>query len=364
MKYLMLMMLLLIGGGCSSTKGFLKEKNFESFSDDLPLNSLIESLKATVQYVKTAKLTKDRIKLGKFEIDRGIYNKSLEDFAQFLVKEKNQIKIYQYLKENFYFLEVQSDRDDGDILLTSYYVPVIKGSFKPEGTYKRAIYRTPENLNLTRKQIDEEHALKGQNLEICYVDPIDAFFLQVQGSGLIEIGGKKIMVGFDGTNGLPYVSIGKLLADKEIPKDRLTLHSLETYLRKLPPKELQSLLNQNTSYIFFKRQNSEKAITTFGTAAVDGRTIATDGDIFPKGLLAYLSFEKPVFKPGTEEVARMDETSRLVMDFDTGSAIKGTGRIDLFWGKGAEAKKYAGVIKGPAKLMYLLPKINNFGHSF
>lgn len=363
MKDLLLVLLLILGVGCSSAT-FLKERNFESFSDDLPLNSLIESLKSTVLHVKTAKLDKERLKLGKFEIDRGLYIKSLEDFANFLLKEKNQIKIYQYLKENFYFLEVISDRDDGEILLTSYYVPVIKGSFKPTGQYKRAIYRTPGSTELTRKQIDEEQALKGQNLEICYLDPIDAFFLQVQGSGLIEIDGKKVMVGFDGSNGQPYVSIGKLLADKEIPKDKLTLATLETYLRKLSAKDLQSLLNQNTSYVFFKRQNSEKAITTFGTPAIDGRTIATDGAIFPKGLLGYLMFEKPVFKSGTDEVLRMDETSRLVMDQDTGSAIKGTGRIDLFWGKGNEAKKYAGVIKGPAKLMYLLPKINNFGHSF
>lgn len=363
MKDFLLILALFLGVSCSS-KSFLKERNFESFSDDLPLSSLVEALKSVVNHVKSAKLTKERIKLGKFEIDRETYTKSLEDLANFLAKEKNLVKVYQYLKDNFYFLEVESDREDHEILLTSYYAALIKGSFTPHGSYKRAIYRTPDNTNFTRKQIDEENALKGQNLEICYVDPIDAFFLQMQGSGVIDINGKKISVGFDGSNDQPYVSIGKLLSDKEIPKDKITLHTVENYLRKLPPKELQSLLNQNTRYVFFKRQSHDKPITTFGNPAFDGRTIATDGAIFPKGLLAYITFKKPTLKPGTDEVLKTDEVSRLVIDQDTGSAIKGTGRIDLFWGKGAEAKKYAGVVKSPAKLVYLLPKVNSFGHSF
>jgi membrane-bound lytic murein transglycosylase A len=115
-------------------------------------------------------------------------------------------------------------------------------------------------------------------------------------------------------------------------------------------------MNQNPSYIFFQPLN-EPAITYFGISAIAGRSIATDGRYFPKGALGFLEFEKPNFAtPEDVEVKEWQKVRRFVFDHDRGGAIKGTGRLDLFWGRGPEAKQASGVIKHQGKLWYLKPK--------
>jgi membrane-bound lytic murein transglycosylase A len=108
--------------------------------------------------------------------------------------------------------------------------------------------------------------------------------------------------------------------------------------------------------VFF-RPLERHGVTALGTEVVAGRTIATDTSFFPKGALAFLQFEKPVFNsPGDTEPASWLPTSRFVLDQDTGGAIRGPHRVDLFWGRGPEAKQAAGVMKNKGRLVYFVPK--------
>jgi membrane-bound lytic murein transglycosylase A len=136
------------------------------------------------------------------------------------------------------------------------------------------------------------------------------------------------------------------------------MQRLEAWLRSMSPIERDKILFMNPSYVFFQR-SKQRAITSIGAPATPGRTIAADPRFAPKGALAYLQFEKPVFEPHTalgEDPQHFKPVARFVMDQDSGGAITGTERIDLFWGRGDEAKRYAGVMQNRAKIIYLVPR--------
>jgi membrane-bound lytic murein transglycosylase A len=180
--------------------------------------------------------------------------------------------------------------------------------------------------------------------------------MQIQGSGRVVFPDKKeLRLGYAGQNGYRYDPIGKFLTDK-IPLEEMSMASLENYLRGLPADEMQKILNQNASYVFFKKLDG-KPVTFLGSEAVPGRTIATDKRYFPKGTLAYLEVDAPVFDDDKNpKPARFAPAPRLVIDADTGGAIRGGGRVDLYWGEGESAARSAGVMKQKGRLWYLIPK--------
>ena len=197
--------------------------------------------------------------------------------------------------------------------------------------------------------------LRKRRLEWCYVRPVDAFFLQIQGSGTVLLPKRRsLRLGYAGQNGHAYRSLGNFLLDV-IPLEEMTLQSIEAHLATLTPRRQQELFNKNPSYVFFKRLK-EHALTYMELPATAGRTVATDARFFPKGALALLSFEKPVFSsPEAVRPESRQSVSRLVLDQDVGGAIKGGGRLDLFWGRGKEAKQHAGVVNAHGQLYYIAP---------
>ncbi|MEZ4873580.1 MAG: MltA domain-containing protein [Bdellovibrionales bacterium] len=292
----------------------------------------------------------------------------------------------------------------GKVFITSYFEPVLEGRLTKTSKYSQPLYGRPKDMTLVdlgefsrllpqlepikdkvleqkssgavvrgrlversgalpkvvpyydREQIDDKNLLNSDVAEVlAYVDPIDAFFLQIQGSGVVVLpNGKRIRVGYDSQNGHPYVAIGKYLFDV-IPRENMSLQAIEEHLRSLPPEQAQAILNKNPSYVFFRKLDS-RGITYFGTEVQSGRTIATDYRYFPKGALCLLNFDIPIFESPKDDVPRdWLPVSRLVFDQDTGGAIRGPGRVDLFWGEGEEAKQAAGVMKQPGRLVYLLP---------
>lgn len=331
----------------------VKDAKIDFFHDDLGFKNLQTSLAKNIRQLEG--LSDENLKISDHVFERRKYILKLRMLSQFLETQSDKVLINQLIQKLFTIVEMNSDRPDHEILLTSYYSPLLKGSLKKTTLYKTPLYKKPSNTNFSRGEINQKNPYDGQNLELCFLDPIDAFFLQVQGSGTIELeNGDKLDLVFDGSNGRAYSSVGKLLSEKGIlEKDKVTLASLEKYLRSLSAEQLQDTLNLNESYIYFK-VSDKKSLTTLGNEAVPGRTIATDGALFSKGLLAYMEFEKPTSIEN--ENVEFLPTSRFVLDQDTGSAIKGSGRIDLYWGEGDLAKAYAGVMKGRARLYYLLPK--------
>jgi membrane-bound lytic murein transglycosylase A len=369
----------------------LERTHTPSISDDLEISPLIEGIRTHIKWVENDKSKLFDFTFGKEKYSNEEYLKGLKFLMREYKKNPTKEEFFKLVKKYFDFYRVYGYERKGEILLTSYYGPIIKGSRKKTEKYSQPLYSLPEDLvqiNLreylgeefnvemetpvtiygrlikgegiphkivpyySRSDLDVTWALDGKGLEICYVDPIDAFFLHIQGSGNVRFpDGKVLSVGYAGQNGRKYHPIGKELLDF-IDLENMSLQNIEEHLKGLSREKAQEILNKNPSYVFFKILPG-KPITTLGTEVIDGRTLATDLRFFPKGSLGFLMFEKPKFE-GDE--IDWEKAARFVIDQDSGGAIKGGGRADLYWGRGPVAKNHAGIMKNKAKLFYLAPK--------
>ena len=304
-----------------------------------------------------------RLRFGSLEIDRTDYADYLARFARIVRSTKDRTALYAAVREAFVFLKASGESRPGQVFITSYFEPIIEGSRNKTERFSHPLYRRPPELPspaekpyLTRAEIDGEGKLRGRGLELCWVDPVDGFFLHIQGSGRVRLeNGEVLTLNFAGKNGHPYHPIGKSVT--AALKGNTSMPRLEAYLRSLSAEARQRIFNDNPSYVFFKESHAQ-AVTSSGVSATAGRTIATDSKLFPKGALAVLRFDRPVFDDGPDDEAPDIRTvARFVIDQDTGGAITGPGRVDLFWGSGAEAKKHAGVVRGWGTLYYLVPRV-------
>jgi membrane-bound lytic murein transglycosylase A len=362
----------------------MRKASVPDIVDDLPLTSMLAGINDQIAYIEKSH-GYSRFVFGEDVYSKEEYLAGLRRFAELIKRAPDLDTFKKSVEKEFHFYEVYGQKNWGDVFITSYFEPLIQGSLKKTKQRSQPLYKAPDDLisldlstfdprfskekklrgrivgksfvpYFSREEIDAKQSLKGKNLEICWVDPVDAFFLQIQGSGTVELpGGKRLRLNYAEKNGHSYESVGRFLKPY-IPEDQLNLHTIEAYLRKMPPEEIQRYFNMNPSYVFFQVLE-ESALTYMGVPATDGRTIATDSKYFPKGAIGFLQFEKPVFdSPSSVVPAKAEPAGRFVLDQDIGGAIQGGGRVDLFWGRGAEAKLYAGAIKSPGKLYYLAPK--------
>ena len=171
----------------------------------------------------------------------------------------------------------------------------------------------------------------GAGLELFWVDdPIDAFFLQIQGSGRVRLSKKRVArVGYDGQNGQPYVPVGRLLIERGIiPRDKLTLPAIRSWM-KAHPEAGAALRRENPSYVFFREIKGDGPIGSEGVVLTAGRSIAVDR--------AFVGLGTPVWLEADERFAAAEAVRRLMIAQDTGGAIKGPVRGDVFWGTGKAA---------------------------
>jgi membrane-bound lytic murein transglycosylase A len=328
------------------------------------------------------------MQFGAVSVTRGQYAGALEELSVVLQSSRSTEEKLSYISEHFRFFEFYGGARWGEVLLTSYFEPRIPGSEKPTTQFSQPLYAVPQDLvtiplgafserfkdekalkarikatkavpYYTREDIDGKHVLRDRNLELVWVDPIDAFFLQIQGSGTIGFAdGREAFLTYGDKNGHRYEPVGKYLRDRIAPK-KITMQRVEAQLRSMPKADRDAILFKNPSYVFFRR-SPERAITSLGVPATPGRTIAVDQRLAPKGALALLSFPKPVFDAKQDigaDPVEYREISRFVLDQDSGGAITGTDHIDLFWGRGDEAKRYAGVMQERARVIYLAPRL-------
>lgn len=307
-----------------------------------------------------------------------------QDYAQFLINLAPDSEVALF--------EVYGKEEWGEILLTSYFSPVYEARKSPQGEFIQPVYAIPDDLVevkmddfshrdlldqevgrtvvsgrmvdgpgslkrivpfYSRSDIDMGGALKGKNLELAYMKPIDAFVLQIQGSGQLTFpGGEVIELGYGAQNGHRYYSIGKSLLDI-IPKEEMSLAKIKDYLEGLEREKLYEFLSLNPSYVFFKPMKKKKGLTTFGLEPAPMETLAIDYRLFPLGALAYLEYPHP--KVSETEVI-FEDKGRFVFAHDTGGAIKGGGRADLYWGSGEMAEKAAGLMRHPSRLYFIAPK--------
>jgi membrane-bound lytic murein transglycosylase A len=248
-----------------------------------------------------------------------------------------------------------ADVDGPGGLFTGYYEPELQGSRKRTARYSVPLYRPPHDPAggaLTRAAI-EAGALAGRGLELLWLaDPIDAFFLQAQGSGRVRLAeGGSLRVGYAASNGLPPTIIGRILVEQgELTKEAATMQTVRQWLRD-HPAEATTLMQMNARYIFFREIRGGGPIGALGVALTPGRSLAVDPDLIPLGVPLWLDTTYPA---GTPEAGR--PLRRLVVAQDSGAAIKGAVRGDLYWGSGEAALRYAGPMKQPGRYYLLLPK--------
>ena len=206
-----------------------------------------------------------------------------------------------------------------------------------------------------RADIEEAGVLKGRNLELIWVnDPVDLFFMHMQGSGKIKLtDGRSVQVSYAQTNGRPNRMARYLLDKGKLSKSEMTHVYIKKYMRE-HPEELSDIFNYNESYVFF-RVVENGPVGALGLTLTPGRSIATDLDLFPRGALAFIRLRKPVFEQDGN-IKSWRTFSRFVLNQDTGGVIKGPGRVDLFCGTGSDAEMLAGSLKEAGELYFLVKK--------
>lgn len=375
--------------------------------DDLPFEPLLAGIQQNIDLLEK-KADQEAMVFGPRVVAKADYIQSLK-YLQDVLRTHSKLEALSAIQQDFEFFEIYGDTDWGEVFMTSYYDPVIKGSPKKTDVFSQPLYAVPDDLvtirfgefleafprlrlemnapheqktqgevlrgrivkqdgdvphivpYFSREHIDTHGALSGKKLELVWVDPIKAFSLQIQGSGIVELpDGRRMRVGYAAQNGHSYVPIGRFLLDA-IPLEKMSMQAIEAHLASLPKEKMQEILNMNPSYVFFRKLENTRSLTYLGAEVVSGRTIATDYRYFPKGAVGYLEFEEPVFPPdavaaGVAEPTGWSRTGRLVLDQDTGGAIRGAHRLDLYWGEGDEAERSAGVMRRHGRLYYLVPK--------
>jgi membrane-bound lytic murein transglycosylase A len=273
------------------------------------------------------------------------------------------------VREAFSFWDVTRLDEAKPILLTGYYEPVVEGQLKPGGEYLYPIYRRPEELALiraknpsapyySRKEIDSQGILQGKGYELAWLkDPWERYVLHVQGSGQVRLpDGITIRVGFAASNGRPYRSIGRYLVERGfLNEQELSLSRVREFLLRHPERR-DEIFNANERYIFFRFvPGKEGPIGALGFPLTAGRSVATDLAVFPPGALAYLIARQPVFDEGGRQIAKKD-LRRFVLNQDTGAAMIGSERVDLFCGSGDQAGMVAGALREEGKIYFLQAK--------
>lgn len=353
-------------------------------ADDMQFAGLSDAVRGSLDYYR--KVPQDtQFIFGSERRSAGHLAAALEQFLAII--EDGGLSPRQKLtriKDEFALFRSVGSDGWGTALFTGYYEPIISCRLARDDAFRYPLYKRPDDIievdlsqfgenfsksrifgrlngkalipYYSRQEIDRQQALEGKGLEALWCsDPVDIYLLQVQGSGKADLGnGSMVSVLYNGQNGRPYRSIGKYLIDTGvIAKEQMSMQAIRDYLRSNPEKVIE-VLNQNPSYVFF-RIDTSPSVGNIGVPLTPARSIATDARLFPKGALALIQTEKPVIAPDGSITAWVPFT-RFVTNQDTGGAIRGPGRVDLFWGQGSEAEISAGYMKQEGRLYFILPR--------
>lgn len=273
------------------------------------------------------------------------------------------------------FAVTGSDGSEG--LFTGYFELTLKGARQRSARYATPLYARPGDLITadlgafsrdwrgrtiagrvkgTRfvpyddRDAIESGALAGKGLELAWAeDPVDAFFLQIQGSGRVELEDGSVMrLGYAGKNGHAYTAIGRVLVEMgALEREAVTMQSIRAWL-KANPDRMKQVLGENRSFVFFREIKGPGPIGSLGVPLTGGRSLAVDRKFLPLGVPMFVAAEDP------EE--KLDPIRRLMVAQDTGGAIRGPVRGDIFFGHGPEAARLAGQAKLRGRYWLLRPK--------
>jgi membrane-bound lytic murein transglycosylase A len=292
-------------------------------------------------------------------------------------------KAREFFEEHFLPLRI-SRLGEGEGFVTGYYEPIIDGSRTQTDVYTVPVYRRPSNLFVRgakqsssglpnkgqvfrkigrRKLVPyydraeiEDGAIAGRGLEICWLkDQTDLLFTQIQGSARVRLeDGSTLRINYDAHNGYPYTPVGRILIDRNIiPKDQMSMQKIREWMEQ-NPDGAKELRRQNRSYVFFREvalTDKDEAVGAQGVPLTPGRSIAVDKALHVYGTPFFIEGELPIESEQSKTPFR-----RLMIAQDTGSAIVGPARADLYFGAGADAGKVSGRLRHNMRFVILIPK--------
>lgn len=349
------------------------------FADDMAYEALGGAVAGSLSYYR--KLPPEKpIAFGGAAYPVSHLIRSLETFLAFIEKKPSAQALSAFIADHYTVYAFTKAKKPAPVLFTGYYEPLLKGSRTRAGVFQYPVYPRPADLvsfNLSdfstgcdqalgvgrlsgtalapyysRKQIEMEGALAGL-IPLAWVDdPVELFFLHIQGSGKIRMAeGDTLNVHYVITNGHPYRSIGGYLIEKKkMEKEAVSMQSIKDYLHR-HPEEVREILHANPRYVFFETRDNGP-VGCFQINLTPGRSLALDRRITPPGALAFITARKPMAAPSGKAVASWTPFSRFVLNQDTGSAILGPGRADIFWGNGDYAELAAGYMKETGNLYF------------
>lgn len=350
--------------------------------DDLALDGLERALDASKVFFSSVNKRDALYTLGYDSYTFDQIAQSVDNFER-IVEQTPPNHLHARLSRECHAYAPRTASDDDRF--TAYYEPVLSASERPNERFRYPVYQQPDDLTLvrlanffprdrrqihgrvrgkelvpylSRADIDGRGLLRNRGLELAWVDdPVALYFLHIQGSGRLRLtDGRTVRVNFAASNGMPYTSVGRYMLDRGLlPPSDGSAGAMRAYLTDNPELRDQ-ILFQNPRYIFFREVNladKEGPIGSLGVPLVAGRSIATDPSYVPPGVVVYVKSEKPVVDAHGRLVG-WDSFGRFMVNHDSGSAIHGPGRGDIYWGEGERAGLAAGYMNRRGSMAIVL----------
>ena len=392
LRYLLLILILAGTFGCGDRKKVkhppenplvkVAGSDLPEFKDTLFLQDLGTAIDQSLVYFKRVPATRT------YEYGDDVYNashmiSSLETFKAFLATKPSAKDLNRFIRET-YTVYKSIGGSNKDVLFTGYFEPTYPGSRTPGPEFPWPVYSIPDDLfqidlsafsdaykghkrlmaridsksrrvrpYYTREQINNQLDFAQKARPVVWLaNRIDRFFLEIQGSGRVSFGdGEIARLHYAGVNGRKYSAVGKYLIDKnEVPKEKMSMQAIREWLSTHPDR-MDEVLFTNDSFVFFK-EGKGGPFGCINVAVTPVRSIATDSKLFPKGGLAFIQTALPANMGQPKEA--WPRASLFVLNQDTGGAIKGPGRVDLFCGAGDWADYTAGHMVARGQLYFLV----------
>ena len=327
--------------------------------------SLLTAIDYSLRYLQTSRAENAYRRYQVEGITRDRVIRSLLRFRELVATSQNPAELEAAVKREFVLYKSIGKDNRGTVSFTGYFEPTYSASRVPTADYRYPLYRLPPDLgnwsypHPARAEIEGIDGLLGEKsplhgLELVWLrDRFEAFLVHVQGSARLQLtDGSTMTVGYAGSTNYSYTSVGKeLVKDGIVRRENLTLPALIDYF-SASPEAMNRYLPRNRSYVFFRETHGRPATGSLGVPVTAERSIATDKSVMPPGALALIQTQLPYANANGELEFR--RVSRYVLDQDTGGAIKGAGRVDVFMGTGPLAGDRAGLINNTGQLYYLL----------
>jgi membrane-bound lytic murein transglycosylase A len=335
------------------------------FSRDRP--ALLTAIDHSRRYLRSDRAVADYRRLARRvpALSHACMVRSVDRFRQLVATSSSSAALTAAVNREFVLYQATGKDGQGGVAFTGYFEPVHQASRVPTAEFRYPLFRTPPDLTRwpqphpTRADLEGADGLQFaqgplRGLELVWLrDRLEAFLVQVQGSARLQLtDGSTMTIGYGGSTNYPYTGVGReLVKAGKFTLEELTLERLTQYFQA-NPAELDLYLPRNQRFIFFQNTRGAAAMGSIGVPVTAERSIATDKTLFPPGAIAQITTDIPFAT--SNGALQLRRVSRFVLDQDTGSAIRGPGRVDVFMGTGVKAGQRAGLINATGRLYYFV----------